>query len=106
MIPALMQQLLPRIGFAWAVRVVGFVMLVNAVVTSLFIRTRLPPRRTGPIVEWAAFKELPYVLFALGMFLNFWGLYFAFYYVSRRTFDARGTCVLIPVSSWAPTDEM
>ena len=83
MIPALMQQLLPRIGFAWAVRVVGFVMLVNAMVTSLFIRTRMPPRRTGPIIEWAAFKELSYVLFALGMFLNFWGLYFAFYYVSR-----------------------
>jgi predicted MFS family arabinose efflux permease len=32
-------------------------------------------------VDWIAFKEPTYVLFILGMFLNFWGLYFAFYYV-------------------------
>jgi hypothetical protein len=33
------------------------------------------------IVEWAAFTELPYLLFAIGMFMNFWGLYVGFFYI-------------------------
>ncbi len=79
--PAIVQQLLPKIGFPWTVRVLGFVMLVLQAITLSLTRTRLPPRKSGPLVEWGAFKELPYLLFSIGMFLNFWGLYFAFYYV-------------------------
>ncbi|KAI9878382.1 MAG: hypothetical protein M1830_001052 [Pleopsidium flavum] len=48
-----------------------------------FTRTRLPPRRTGPLVEWAAFKEMPYALYAIGITLCFWGMYFAFYYIGN-----------------------
>ncbi len=88
--PAIVQQLLPKIGFAWTVRVVGFVMLALQVVTLTFTKPRLPPRKTGPIVEWGAFKELPYALFAAGMFLNFWGLYFAFYYIGSFGRDILG----------------
>jgi len=33
------------------------------------------------LVEWHAFRELPYALFCTAMFLVFWGLYFAFYYI-------------------------
>ena len=79
--PVIVQQLLPRIGFAWTLRVQAFVMLGLSVLTNAFFRPRLPPRRSGPLVEWAALKELPYVLFSTGMFLVVWGLYFAFYYV-------------------------
>ncbi|KAK5107280.1 hypothetical protein LTR62_001409 [Meristemomyces frigidus] len=79
--PILVQQLLPRIGFGWTIRCIGFVMLGIDVVTVAFYRTRMPPRRTGPIIEWAAFRELPYVLFCGSAFFFFWGLYFAFFYV-------------------------
>ncbi|KAI9811784.1 MAG: hypothetical protein M1826_003095 [Phylliscum demangeonii] len=79
--PAIVQQLLPRIGFPWTVRVLAFVSLAIAVVTNVFSRPRLPPRRSGPLIEWAAFKEAPYVLFSLGMFLILWGLYIAFYFI-------------------------
>ena len=79
--PVIVQQLLPKIGFPWTVRVIGFVMLAIQVVTFAFTKPRLPPRKTGALVEWSAFRELPYTLFAIGMFLNFWGLYFAFYYI-------------------------
>lgn len=88
--PLIVQQLLPKIGFAWTVRVVGFVMLVVQVVTLTFTKPRLPPRKTGPMVEWGAFKELSYALFATAMFLNFWGLYFAFYYIGSFGRDILG----------------
>ena len=79
--PAIVRQLLPRVGFPWTVRVIGFVMLGVQCVTFAFLRTRLPPRKSGALVEWQAFREIPYTLFCIAMFLIFWGLYFAFYYI-------------------------
>lgn len=66
--PAMVQQLLPKVGFGWTIRALGFVQLACLLTCILFAKQRLPPRRSGPILEWAAFKEMPYVLFAAGMF--------------------------------------
>jgi MFS family permease len=80
--PAVVQQLLPKIGFAWTVRVLGFIVLSTASLAIAFMKTRLPPRKAGALVELGAFKETSYLLFCIAMFLNFMGIYFTFYYVS------------------------
>ena len=82
--PLIAQQLLPKIGFGWTVRVMAFVICFNSAVVLAIARVRLPPRRAGPLVEWSAFRELPYTLFCSGMFLNLWAVYFAYFYVSRH----------------------
>jgi MFS family permease len=79
--PLVAQALLPRIGFPWTMRVIGFIALTTSAVASSFMKARLPPRKLGPIVDWRAFRELPYTLFSISMLLVFMGLYFAFYYV-------------------------
>ncbi|KAL3421571.1 MFS monocarboxylate transporter [Phlyctema vagabunda] len=79
--PAIVQQLLPKIGFAWTVRVLGFVVLGTSALTIALTKTRLPPRKTGKLIEWGVFCEPPFAIFTAGMFLCFWGLYFAFYYI-------------------------
>jgi len=56
-------------------------MLAFNIPALLLMRTRVPPRPSGPLVEWAAFREAPYTLFLCGMFFAFWALYFAFYYI-------------------------
>ncbi|KAF2161443.1 hypothetical protein M409DRAFT_69788 [Zasmidium cellare ATCC 36951] len=89
-IPIIAQRLLPRIGFGWTMRVIGFVMLSTMCLTVPFFNSRQPPRRTGPLVEWAAFREPPYLLFAISVFFTFWGLYFAFYYVGMFSRDILG----------------
>ena len=61
----------------------GFVILFNTALIITFIKPRLAPRPKGPLVEWAAFRELPYTLFAVGIYLALSGLYFAYYYVSK-----------------------
>jgi MFS family permease len=81
--PLIAQQMLPRVGFAWTVRTMGFVILFNSIVILLIARVRLPPRKTGPLVEWSAFREPSYTLFCVGMFFNLWAVYFAYFYVSR-----------------------
>jgi MFS family permease len=79
--PLIARQLLPMVGFAWTVRVMGCVILFNSIIIISTARVRLPPRKSGPLVEWAAFKELPYTLFCIGMFLNLWAVYFSYFYV-------------------------
>lgn len=66
--PALVQQLLPKIGFAWTMRTLGFIQLVCLGVCNVGIKPRLPPRRTGALVDVKSFGDVPYVLFAVGMF--------------------------------------
>ena len=67
--PAMVQQLLPKVGFPWTIRALGFIQVASLIVCSVFIRPRVIPRRTGALVDWKSFKEPPYVLFAIGMFL-------------------------------------
>jgi MFS family permease len=80
--PSIVQYLIPKVGFPWAVRCEAFVALVISVIANLLLKPYLPPRKAGPLLEWGAFKELPYVFFALGGFLNLYLLYFGFFYVS------------------------
>lgn len=79
--PAVVMRLLPQIGYGWTMRTLGFISLATLTPCLIFLRQRLPPRKNGPLVEWAAFKESSYSFFAIGMFLNFWGLYIGFFYI-------------------------
>jgi MCP family monocarboxylic acid transporter-like MFS transporter 3 len=88
--PLVVQHLLPRLGFARAVQVQGYIALAFAVIINLLLRPRLPPRRTGPLVEWRAFGEPTYMLFTMGVFLLFWALYFCFFFINTYATDVAG----------------
>ncbi len=45
--PILLQQLLPRLGFAWSTRILGFILLGLSVPANLWLRTRLPLAGAG-----------------------------------------------------------
>jgi MFS family permease len=79
--PAIAQSLLDRIGFPWTMRVMGFVLLANSLIVIPFSKPRQQPVKRAPWIDKTAFKEAPYMLFCAGIFLGFWGLYFAYYYV-------------------------
>ncbi|PLB49264.1 MFS monocarboxylate transporter [Aspergillus steynii IBT 23096] len=79
--PGIVQGLIPRVGFPWAVRCMGFVVLFVAVVINCVLCPRMPPRKSGPLVEWAAFKEPSYVMLTFGIFLIYWTFFFVFFYI-------------------------
>ncbi|KAI1781346.1 MFS general substrate transporter [Hypoxylon cercidicola] len=79
--PAMVQQLLPRVGFGWTIRSMAFVTLFVSILINLLLRVRIPARRSGPLADLHAFKELPYIFFCVGFFLIYWAVYFAFYYI-------------------------
>ncbi|KAH8913094.1 MFS general substrate transporter [Coniochaeta sp. PMI_546] len=80
--PAIIQYLVPQVGFAWAVRISGFVALVCMGTAIILIRPQLQPRKSGPIVEWTAFKEASYLLYSVGAFLLYWALFFGAFYIN------------------------
>ncbi|OAA34182.1 Major facilitator superfamily domain, general substrate transporter [Metarhizium rileyi] len=88
--PLMAQRLLPKVGFAWTIRAMGLVVLFSSVVVYLLVKPRLPPRKSGPIVEMAAFKESTYLLFAISMFFTLWAAYFAYYYARAYALDVVG----------------
>ena len=87
-IPLMLQSLLPKIGFAWSIRVLGFLLLALAVPANLFITTRLPPSSSSQtpvsvIPDLSAFRKDPsYALCTAGMFLMEWGLFVPLTYTS------------------------
>ncbi|KAK0610654.1 major facilitator superfamily domain-containing protein [Bombardia bombarda] len=93
--PSIVRQLLPVVGFAWTVRVMGFIVMASLGVSFVFLRPRIKPRKAGPVVEWAAFRELEYTFYLIGSFFCLWGVYFAFYYIA--SFSA--SIIHLPYSS-------
>jgi len=79
--PIIFYRLQPSIGFPWATRVIGFIMLVTLAAANSVMKVRVLPGARRKIVDLQAFKEPQYVLFVAGAFVTFMGLYAPFFYV-------------------------
>jgi MFS family permease len=81
--PILLRELIPRIGFPWAVRAMAFLIFATQMVAVAVLRTRLPPRKGGSLVqlEFTALREPAFALLFFGLFLGFLGFFVFFTYV-------------------------
>ncbi|KAI9643665.1 hypothetical protein NHQ30_008287 [Ciborinia camelliae] len=87
--PLLLQSLIPKIGFAWTTRVMGFIMLTICIIANLLIRSRLPPiigaRSTGarsPHPDFKIFAQPAFALTVLGVYLLEWALFIPLTYIT------------------------
>ncbi|KAL1893561.1 hypothetical protein Sste5346_006391 [Sporothrix stenoceras] len=82
--PLLLRSLLPRIGFAWATRVVGFIVLGLAVPATLLVRSRLPPRARDTAALWpdfSMFRNAKFALLCLSIFFIEYGVLIPLAYI-------------------------
>ncbi|KAI1050689.1 hypothetical protein LB507_009207 [Fusarium sp. FIESC RH6] len=79
---AMARQLLPIVGFGWTMRAIGFVQAATLLFVVVCMKTRLAPTKSGRLVEWVAFNRLDYTFFTIGMFFNFWAVFFGYYYIA------------------------
>lgn len=79
--PIVFHRLQPRIGFPWATRVLGFIILGTLTVSIAIMKPRLPPKKGRAMLDLAAFKNAPFSLFSTGLFLSFIGLYVPIFYI-------------------------
>jgi MFS family permease len=90
--PVVVRQLLGKIGFGWTIRVLGFLNVACLLIAIAFMKPRLPPRKSGPIIEWEALKDAPYCLHVLGVCFLMPPVYCVLYYV--RFLSSSNACTV------------
>ena len=78
--PILFHEIEPRVGFAWAVRIIAFIMLGTLVIPLACMQQRIKPAKSRKLMDIAAWTEAPYLLFNIAEFFAFMGLYVPFFY--------------------------
>lgn len=77
----MLNRLFPEVGFQWAVRICGFVILFSLALANILIRTRLPPRGAGKIIEFHHLQDPAYSLLCAAAFFIILGLYTPIFYI-------------------------
>ncbi|KAI0890366.1 MFS general substrate transporter [Annulohypoxylon maeteangense] len=81
--PLFLQAVIPKLGFAWATRFIGFMLLFLAIVSNLLVRSRLPPSphpvRVMP--DWSLFRDLKFTLCCAGVWFMEWGIFTPLTYI-------------------------
>ncbi|KAH7305837.1 major facilitator superfamily transporter [Stachybotrys elegans] len=79
-LPIVVRRLNNQIGLRWSVRVVALILFVLLVVANVVLRPRNPSgqQKRRSLVDRTAFTDWPYVLFVMGCFVVFLGLYTPF----------------------------
>lgn len=90
-LPIMIPKLIERVGFPWAMRVVGFLFLFLLSVSCLTIRSRLPPRpRRFVWKEYAmGLREPAMAATVAAMFMIYWGMFLPYNFVILQA-EAQG----------------
>ncbi|ESZ97359.1 hypothetical protein SBOR_2243 [Sclerotinia borealis F-4128] len=87
--PIIFHNLQPKIGFGWTTRALGFIFLATLSISMSIMKMRVKPAQKRKLMDLAAFKEPPYLLFTIGLFFGFMGLNIPFYYISSYATDEK-----------------
>ncbi|ROV87530.1 hypothetical protein VMCG_10686 [Cytospora schulzeri] len=71
------------LSLAWATRIMAFIMLATLSVSIALMRPRLPPRKSGPLVDMDSLRNPPFATWLCAVFFVFIGLYIPFFYVQN-----------------------
>ncbi|KAK7966302.1 uncharacterized protein PG986_000579 [Apiospora aurea] len=75
--PLLMQGLLPKVGFAWTTRIIGFILLGLSIPANVLIHTRLPPsdKVVSVLPDFTIFRDPKFTLSCAGIWFMEWGIF-------------------------------
>ncbi|OJJ46998.1 hypothetical protein ASPZODRAFT_65198 [Penicilliopsis zonata CBS 506.65] len=83
--PLTLQSLFPRVGWAWATRVIALMCLLSLAIACLLIRSRLPKKpisRENMLPDFRILRDPKFALTAIGMYFIEWGLFIPISYIS------------------------
>ncbi len=89
--PLTLQALFPKIGFAWATRVIALISFVLLIFANLFIKSRLPSRKATKetiLPDFTIFRDPVFALTTLGVFFVEWGLFVPLTYLISYAIEA------------------
>lgn len=79
--PIIFRQLQSRIGFGWATRTLGLIVLVTTFFSLCVMRVRETPKHKSVLAGFSAFQEIPYTLFCVAMFFGYIGFFNPIFYI-------------------------
>jgi MFS transporter, MCT family, aspergillic acid transporter len=82
--PIMINHLIPKVGFAWSMRIAAFMILGLLIIANLTVKTRTPPHPQPPMTLKEFFSPLTertYALTAAGNFLFVFGLFIPINYL-------------------------
>ncbi|KAI1808445.1 MFS general substrate transporter [Daldinia bambusicola] len=88
--PAIVQFLTPKIGFPWAVRLCGFISIVLAIAGFRLLKPRELGKTPAPLLDLAAFKNIPYAVFNVGAFIVYFSLFTMLIYINSFARESLG----------------
>ncbi|KAI4920833.1 hypothetical protein J4E85_008948 [Alternaria conjuncta] len=81
--PLALEKLLPRVGFPWATRIIGFITLFCCIGACFLIRSRLPPKAGQSVwPDFRIFRHKSYFLLTVGIFMMEWALFIPITYLT------------------------
>ncbi|KZV75823.1 putative MFS monocarboxylate transporter [Peniophora sp. CONT] len=82
--PAILYQLQPTVGLAWATRAIALIILVTLLHMLAIVRRRVVPvpSERRQLFDKTALRDVPYLLFTAALTLAFMGLYVPFFFIS------------------------
>ncbi|KAJ5259491.1 MFS transporter asaE [Penicillium angulare] len=81
--PIMVSQLIPQVGFGWAMRICAFLILFMLGIANLTLKSRLPHVKK-PFKIWNFFKpltDIKFVVTVAAAFCFFWGMFLPFTFV-------------------------
>ncbi|KAM5447602.1 hypothetical protein MaudCBS49596_005861 [Microsporum audouinii] len=88
--PILWSQLVPKIGFGWATRVIGFIMMATLILPLIVMRPLQYPKTRRSLFDVSSLKDVPYVFFGFGILFGYMGIYVVFFYIQLYAMDRAG----------------
>jgi MFS family permease len=79
--PIILFKLVGQIGFRRAVRVVAFITLGTLLIPIAVMRLRVRAAKPRQLVDFSAFKDVPFMIFTVSTLLSFVGLAAALFYI-------------------------
>lgn len=101
--PIMVERLVVRVGFGWAMRAAAFLILALLIYANLTVKSRLPPSpKPWSLHEFVdPLKELPFFLVVTSSFLFFFGMFLPFNYIilyaEENGMSRRLASYLIPI---------
>lgn len=102
-LPIMVQQIISRVGFEWAMRSCASLIFVLCIAANLTIESRIPPQpKSYCFTDYVAqFKELPFFFTAFAVFMINFGIFlpynFIIMYGGRYGMSAHLASYLVPI---------
>lgn len=81
--PIIFTYVQPKLGFGWAVRIIGFIAIVTLAIPCAVIKPRARPAGRRKVFDTSILKELPFSLMNLATFFGFVGQYIPYFFIEQ-----------------------